>query len=77
MSKLSKEQIKKSKRIRQYSKYTGLPYQLLGFICVFGFIGYKLDQYFQNQNYYITAFLIIVGFGLFMYKLLVVLKNEK
>jgi len=68
---------KKNKKIKQYAKYSGLPFQLFGLIVVFAFIGYKLDAYFQNTTNYITACLILLAFAAFMYKLFVMLKKEK
>jgi len=76
MAKSPSDKTDKNKKVKLYAKYSGLPYQLFGLIGVFGFIGYKLDTYFQNPKYYITACLILVGFTAFMFKLFAVLKSE-
>jgi len=67
----------KVKKRKSYSKYAGLPSQLLGLIAVFGFVGYKLDQHYNNSQYYITAALTILAFSLFMFKLFVMIKDDK
>lgn len=67
----------KNKKVKYYAKYSGLPYQLFGLIAFFAFVGYKLDQHFQNPKYYITACLILVAFAAFMYKLFMTLKQDK
>lgn len=77
MSKNSEKNSEKNKRIRQYAKYSGLPFQLFGLIALFGFIGYKLDTYFQNPKYYITACLILLAFTVFMYGLFVTINKDK
>jgi len=77
MSKYPSDKPNKNKRVRQYAKYSGLPFQLFGLIAIFGYLGFKLDNYFQNQNQYLTASFILIAFVAFMYKLFVMLNNEK
>jgi hypothetical protein len=42
-----------------YLKYSGLAFQLLGVIGVFGWLGYRLDQYLGLA---LPAFTLIFGF---------------
>ena len=60
---------KKSKTYNSYLKYSGLAFQLLAGIGIFGWLGYKLDQYIEIQ---FPAFMLTFGFVAFggmMYKL--------
>jgi F0F1-type ATP synthase assembly protein I len=59
---------KKLKTYNSYLKYSGLAFQLLAGIAVFGWLGYKLDQYLGLQ---FPAFMLLFGllaFGGMMYK---------
>jgi hypothetical protein len=60
---------KKLKTYNSYLKYSGLAFQLLAGIAVFGWLGYKLDQYLEMQ---FPVFMLVLGFAAFggmMYKL--------
>jgi hypothetical protein len=60
---------KKSKPYNTYLKYSSLGIQLLAAIGVFGFLGYKLDQYLEIK---FPAFMLLFGFSAFggmMYQL--------
>ncbi len=50
---------KKLKTYNGYLKYSGLAFQLLAAIGVFGWLGYKLDKYLQIQ---FPAFMLLFGF---------------
>jgi len=45
-----------------YLKYSSLAFQLLGAIAIFGWLGYKLDQYLGLK---FPAFMLLFGFGAF------------
>lgn len=53
---------KKSKTYNSYLKYSSLGIQLLGAIGVFGWLGYKLDQYLHIK---FPAFMLLFGLGAF------------
>lgn len=50
---------RKPKPYNAYLKYSGLAIQLLGGIAVFGWLGYKLDQYLGLT---FPAFMLLFGF---------------
>jgi hypothetical protein len=52
-------QRKKPNQYNSYLKYSGLAVQLLVAIGVFGFIGYKIDQWLGIQ---FPAFMLTLGF---------------
>lgn len=59
----------KKKPISTYSRYSGLAFQLLASIGVFGWLGYKLDQYLSLK---FPTFMLLFGllaFGGMMYQL--------
>lgn len=52
-----------------YLRYSGLAFQLLAAIAVFGFVGYKIDQWLDLK---FPAFMLLLGFlafGGMMYQL--------
>lgn len=66
MNEEKKDQVKK--QANTYIKYSGLAFQLLGSIGVFGWLGYMLDQYLELQ---FPAFMLLFGFlafGAVMYQ---------
>lgn len=52
----------KQKPYNTYLKYSSLAFQLLVSIGVFGWLGYKLDQYLQIK---FPAFMLLFGFAAF------------
>ena len=50
---------KKLRPYNSYLKYSGLAFQLLASIGIFGWLGYLLDQYLQIK---IPAFMLLLGF---------------
>lgn len=54
---------KKLKTYNSYLKYSGLAFQLLAAIGVFGWLGYKLDQYLKIK---FPAFMLLFGFAAFV-----------
>jgi F0F1-type ATP synthase assembly protein I len=53
---------KKLKTYNGYLKYSSLAFQLLAAIGVFGWLGYKLDQYLHIR---FPAFMLLFGFAAF------------
>lgn len=50
---------KKLNQYNSYLKYSGLAIQLLAAIGVFGFLGYKIDQWLEIR---FPAFMLLLGF---------------
>ena len=50
---------KKLRPYNSYLKYSGLAFQLLASIGIFGWLGYLLDQYLQIK---FPAFMLLLGF---------------
>lgn len=67
-----KEKIKKGTNV--YLKWSGLAFQLVGGSGVFGWLGYKLDQYLKLQ---FPAFMLLFGFLAFGAVLYQVYKSVK
>ena len=66
----------KQKPFNNYLKYSGLAVQLLAAIGIFGFLGYKIDQWL---NLKFPAFLLALGFLAFagmMYQLYKTINKE-
>jgi len=61
----------KNKKIRAYSKYSGLAYQLFGLLALTIFLGMKADKYFGNETQYITGISSILVLFAFFYKLII------
>jgi hypothetical protein len=49
----------KKKPVSSYMKYSGLAFQLLGSMAIFGWLGYKLDQKLSLE---FPAFMLLFGF---------------
>lgn len=74
MTERDKENVKK--QANSYLKWSGLAFQLLGGMGVFGFLGYKLDQYLELK---FPAFMLTFGFlafGAVMYQVYKAVKNQ-
>jgi F0F1-type ATP synthase assembly protein I len=63
------------KAIVSYAKYTGVAFQMVAIICVFAFVGYKLDKWLQHETQWITALSCIVGVCLSIYQVIRQLKQ--
>ncbi len=69
MSAQQQDQSDKKKPVNSYVKYSGLAFQLLAAIGVFGWLGYKLDQFLGLT---FPAFMLLFGFlafGAMMYQM--------
>lgn len=75
MTGAEKEKVKKG--ANSYLKWSGLAFQLLGSIGVFGWLGYRLDQYLGLK---FPAFMLTFGFlafGAVMYQVYKSVKNQE
>jgi hypothetical protein len=72
MKEADKEQIKKGTNV--YLKWSGLAFQLLGGIGVFGWLGYKLDQHLALG---FPVFMLLFGFLVFVGIMYQVYKSVK
>jgi F0F1-type ATP synthase assembly protein I len=59
---------KKLKTYNSYLKYSSLGLQLLGAIGIFGWLGYKLDQYLNIRFPAFTLLFGLLAFGGMMYQ---------
>lgn len=74
MTEGEKEKIKKGSNA--YLKWSGLAFQLLGGIGLFGWLGYKLDNYLELK---FPIFMLVFGFLVFggiMYQVYQSIKNQ-
>jgi MFS-type transporter involved in bile tolerance (Atg22 family) len=61
----------------KYLKYSGMVFQLFVLLLIGGLIGRKLDNYFHNETAILTILLIMLFFGVYMYKLFKDLQNDE
>ncbi|WP_199120519.1 AtpZ/AtpI family protein [Pedobacter sp. ASV28] len=59
-----------------YAKYTGMGFQMLATICVFVFIGYKIDEK-RKSDLLFTAILGLVGVCLALFQVIRSLSKTK
>lgn len=74
MTEGEKEKIKKG--TNAYMKWSGLAFQLLGAIGLFGWLGYELDEYLELK---FPAFMLTFGFlafGAVMYQVYKSVRNQ-
>jgi F0F1-type ATP synthase assembly protein I len=50
-----------------YIKFTGLGFQMIAIICLFTFIGYKIDKATHHTTQWVTAVLALVGVFIALY----------
>lgn len=74
MNEAEKEKIKKG--TNTYLKWSGLAFQLLGAIGVFGWLGYKLDQYLQLKFPVCMLSFGFLAFGAVMYQVYKSVKDQ-
>jgi hypothetical protein len=65
------------KSASSYVKYTGVAFQMLATIGIFAFVGYKIDEYNQIDNFLCTALLGIVGVAISLYQVIKSLNKNK
>jgi len=62
------DQSDKNKPVNAYMKYSGLAFQLLVSIGVFGWLGYKLDQYLDFEFPIFMLLFGLLAFGGMLYQ---------
>ena len=67
MPELNKRQ-KQIKKVRAYTKYSGMAYQLFGMLAVTVYFGLKADAYFGHESKLITAGLCLFVLVGYLYK---------
>lgn len=50
-----------------YIKFTGLGFQMIAIICLFTFIGYKIDKSAHHTTQWVTAVLALAGVFIALY----------
>lgn len=68
---------KKRPSSNKYMKFSGLGFQLAFLLFFAIWAGGKLDVMMENKSAYMTALLVVLAFGGFMYKLFKDLENLK
>lgn len=68
---------RKTSSSNKYLKFSGIAFQLAVLIAIAIWAGGKLDEMMQNEQGYMTALLVVLAFGGFMYNLFRDLENLK
>ena len=61
--------------LNQYLKYSSMAFQMIGIIGVFTFIGYKIDESYNNRTQIITGIASLLGVIVSLYLVLRSLKS--
>jgi len=61
--------------LNQYLKYSSMAFQMIGIIGVFTFIGYKIDESYNNKTQIITGIASLLGVIVSLYLVLRSLKS--
>ena len=61
--------------LNQYLKYSSLAFQMIGIIGIFTFIGYKIDEAYNNKTQIITGIASLLGVIVSLYLVLRSLKS--
>ena len=61
--------------LNQYLKYSSMAFQMIGIIGVFTFIGYKIDESYNNKSQIITGIASLLGVIVSLYLILRSLKS--
>jgi uncharacterized membrane protein YiaA len=69
---------KKRKQFREYARYSGMAAEMFVLLLVMVLLGRYIDRKMDNPKNYVTAVLVLIGLGGYLYKLYVQLsKNGK
>jgi len=60
---------KRRKNVKTYARYSGMATEMFGLLIVMFFVGKKIDDYFENDRYIITALLLVAGLFLYLFRL--------
>lgn len=71
---------KQGNQLKNVALVSGLAFQMAAITGLGGYIGYKLDEHYQNENNILTILLTFIGFGIAMYGVVKIankLSNQK
>lgn len=69
---------KKRKQFREYTRYSGMAAEMFVLLLVMVLLGRYIDRKMDNPKNYITAILVLIGLGAYLYKLYLQLsKSDK
>ena len=74
---LSEKKRSATNKVKAYTKYSGLAYQLVGLLGVSIWLGLKADAHLGNERQYITALACILVLFAFFYKVYITVSSEK
>lgn len=58
---------KQGNQLRNVALVSGLAFQMAAVTGLGGYVGYKLDEHYQNESNILTILLTFIGFGIAMY----------
>ncbi len=59
-----------------YMKYSNIAFQMVGILGLSGWIGFKLDKYFNTPKPYITAGLMLFMLITYLWKIVIETSND-
>lgn len=74
-SQSNKNQKKQGSQLKTVAKLSGIAFQMAAITGLGAYIGYKLDERYQNENAIFTIILTFAGFAIAMYFLLKQINN--
>jgi hypothetical protein len=64
--------------VKPFLQHSSIGFQMIGFMAIFGFLGYKLDHYFSLQTPYLTLSGLLFGvIGSLVYLIRTLTKNNE
>ncbi|MBM3164698.1 MAG: AtpZ/AtpI family protein [Bacteroidetes bacterium] len=51
----------KKGNLKSYIRYSSLGFQIIGFMAIFGYLGFKTDNYFKFKTPYLTILGLVFG----------------
>lgn len=73
---MENQELKKKQPFNSYIKYSGVAIQMIATLFIFGFAGYKLDQYFELDRPLITLGSLLIGTGVAIFLVIRQLKES-
>jgi len=61
------ENPEKNNAFKDYIRYSGIGFQMMFIIALFFYIGFKLDEHFQNEKRIYTLIIGLIGLGISLY----------
>jgi len=66
------------KNPKSFLEYSSLGFQIIGFMAIFGYLGYRLDEYFALRTPIMTMFGLLFGvIGAMIYLIRSLTKNNE